>query len=112
MGGARAVFQHPIDRGARLRDARLPQRFEKADEDDRRDGGGERRLWLRLCISDDELGEGGDGVGVASAGRRRRETRVSRRYSRHRRDHVNYKLLRRFPDVLFPVVAQDPRETK
>ena len=24
----------------------------------------------------------------------------------------NYKLLRRFPDILFPVVAQDPPETK
>ena len=27
-------------------------------------------------------------------------------------DASNYKLLRRFPDVLFPVVAQDPREAE
>ena len=27
-------------------------------------------------------------------------------------DANNYKLLRRFPDVLFPVVAQDPREAE
>ena len=28
------------------------------------------------------------------------------------RPRNNYELLRRFPDVLFPVVAQDPREAE